>query len=52
MNLILVLLVVQIGQVLLLAVSVFGCFTLFGALVMEAEMQQHWTGAGNLHAQG
>ncbi|WP_340539345.1 hypothetical protein [Nocardioides sp. GXZ039] len=43
-NLILVLLVVQIGQVLLLAVTVFAFFLLFGALVMTKAVQESWTG--------
>lgn len=42
-NLILVLLVVQIGQVLLLAVAVFAFFLLFGCLVMTKEVQDAWT---------
>ncbi len=44
LNLILVLLVVQIGQILLLAVSVFVFFLLFGALVMTETVQESWTG--------
>lgn len=44
LNLILVLLVVQIGQILLLAVSVFVFFLLFGALVMNVNVQETWTG--------
>lgn len=43
-NLILVLLVVQIGQVLLLAVTVFVFFLVFGALVMTTTVQEAWTG--------
>ncbi|QDH11018.1 hypothetical protein FE634_14250 [Nocardioides dongxiaopingii] len=43
-NLILVLLVVQIGQVLLLAVTVFCFFLLFGSLVMTVDVQNAWTG--------
>ncbi len=42
-NLILVLLVVQIGQVVLLAVSVFVFFLLFGSLVMAQGVQDSWT---------
>lgn len=44
-NLILVLLVIQSVQVLLLAVTVFVFFMLFGSLVMETETQLAWTGA-------
>jgi hypothetical protein len=44
LNLILVLLVVQIGQIVLLAVSVFVFFVLFGALVMTVSVQEAWTG--------
>ncbi len=44
LNLILVLLVVQVGQVLLLAVAVFGFFLLFGGLVMTKDVQDAWTG--------
>ena len=43
-NLILVLLVVQIGQVLLLAVAVFAFFLLFGCLIMTKDVQNAWTG--------
>lgn len=43
-NLILVLLVVQVGQVVLLAVAVFGFFLVFGALVMDEGVQASWTG--------
>jgi hypothetical protein len=42
-NLILVLLVVQVGQVVLLAVAVFGFFLVFGALVMTEGVQESWT---------
>ena len=44
-NLILVLLVIQSVQVLLLSVTVFVFFMLFGSLVMETETQLAWTGA-------
>lgn len=44
-NLILVLLVIQSVQVLLLAVTVFVFFMLFGSLVMETKTQLAWTGA-------
>jgi hypothetical protein len=44
-NLILVLLVIQSVQVLLLAVTVFVFFVLFGSLVMQTETQLAWTGA-------
>ena len=43
-NLILVLLVIQSVQVLLLSVTVFVFFMLFGSLVMETETQLSWTG--------
>jgi hypothetical protein len=43
-NLILVLLVIQSVQVLLLAVTVFVFFMLFGSLVMETSTQESWTG--------
>ncbi|MEJ7834357.1 MAG: hypothetical protein WKF79_15695 [Nocardioides sp.] len=51
-NLILVLLVVQIGQVLLLIVAVFVFFVLFGSLVMTQQVQEAFTGLGegNLHS--
>ncbi len=42
-NLILVLLVIQTVQVVLLAVTVFVFFMLFGSLVMETETQLAWT---------
>lgn len=44
-NLILVLLVIQAVQVLLLSVTVFAFFMMFGSLVMETETQLSWTGA-------
>jgi hypothetical protein len=44
-NLILVLLVIQAVQVLLLSVTVFVFFMLFGSLVMQTETQLAWTGA-------
>jgi hypothetical protein len=44
-NLILVLLVIQSVQVLLLSVTVFAFFMLFGSLVMQTETQLAWTGA-------
>ena len=43
-NLILVLAIAQAVQVLLLALSVFAFFMLFGGLVMEEKVQQNWTG--------
>lgn len=43
-NLILVLLVIQSVQVLLLSVTVFVFFMLFGSLVMETSTQESWTG--------
>jgi hypothetical protein len=47
-NLVLVLVVAQSVQVLLLAVSVFAFFLVFGGLVMTAETQQSWTGVAAL----
>ena len=44
-NLLLVLLVVQAGQVLLLAVSVFGFFVLFGAVAIEPGVVESWIGS-------
>lgn len=43
-NLILVLLVIQAVQVLLLSITVFVFFMLFGSLVMETDTQESWTG--------
>lgn len=43
-NLILVLLVIQTVQVLLLSITVFAFFMLFGSLVMEPETQASWIG--------
>lgn len=48
-NLILVLLVTQAAQVLLLALSVFGFFLVFGGVVMTREVQEGWVG-GEIHA--
>lgn len=48
-NLILVLLVTQIAQVLLLSLSVFVFFMVFGGLVMNHVVQEAWTG-GAVHA--
>ena len=45
-NLVLVLLVVQAGQVLLLAVSVFAFFMLFGAVAIRPEIVESWIGTG------
>jgi hypothetical protein len=47
-NLILVLAVAQAVQVLLLSVSVFFFFLLFGALIMDDQVQENWTG-GEVH---
>jgi hypothetical protein len=47
-NLILVLAVAQAVQVLLLALSVFAFFLLFGAVVMDEQVQENWTG-GPIH---
>jgi hypothetical protein len=43
-NLILVLVVIQATQVLLLAVTVFAFFMLFGSLIMQPEIVETWTG--------
>jgi hypothetical protein len=43
-NLILALLIVQAIQVILLAVTVFVFFLVFGSLVMEPQVQESWTG--------
>ena len=45
-NLVLVLLVVQAGQVLILALSVFGFFLLFGAVAIRPEIVESWIGTG------
>lgn len=47
-NLILVLAIAQAVQVLLLALSVFAFFLLFGAVVMNEKVQGNWTG-GTIH---
>ena len=47
-NLILVLLVIQTVQVVLLSVTVFVFFMLFGSLVMQTETQLAWTGADSV----
>jgi hypothetical protein len=44
-NLLLVLLVVQAGQVLLLALAVFAFFIVFGAVAVTPEVVQAWLGA-------
>jgi len=49
-NLILVLLVIQSVQVLLLSVTVFVFFMLFGSLVMETATQESWTGDSSIPA--
>ena len=49
-NLILVLLVIQSVQVLLLSVTVFVFFMLFGSLVMETATQESWTGRDSIPA--
>ena len=48
-NLILALMIVQAVQVLLLAVSVFAFFLVFGSLVMDGSVQEAWTGLETLH---
>lgn len=45
-NLLLVLLVVQAGQVLFLSLSVFGFFMLFGAVAIRPEIIESWLGTG------
>jgi hypothetical protein len=47
-NLILALVIVQAVQVLLLAASVFVFFLVFGALVMDEQVQLAWTGLDSL----
>ncbi len=47
-NLMLVLAIAQAVQVLLLALSVFAFFLLFGAVVMDEQVQANWTG-GPIH---
>jgi hypothetical protein len=47
-NLILVLLVIQTAQVVLLSVTVFVFFMLFGSLVMEPKTQMSWTGLDSI----
>jgi hypothetical protein len=47
-NLILVLAIAQAVQVLLLALSVFAFFLVFGGVVMDEKVQEHWTG-GTIH---
>jgi hypothetical protein len=51
-NLIAVLLVIQVAQVLLLAVAVFVFFLAFGALTMEQGVQEAWIGAGTHEIKG
>lgn len=51
-NLILVLVIIQAVQVLLLAVTVFAFFMLFGSLVMQPEIVEGWTGAEPTHVPG
>ncbi len=50
-NLLLVLLVVQAGQVLFLSLSVFGFFMLFGAVAIRPEIIESWLGT-HLHRLG
>ncbi len=45
-NLIVVLLVIQVAQVLLLALAVFVFFLVFGALTMKRGVQEAWIGGG------
>lgn len=49
-NLVLVLMVAQAVQVLLLALSVFVFFVVFGAVVMDHGVQVTWIGQGGVHA--
>jgi len=49
-NLLLVLVIAQVVQVLLLSVSVFGFFMIFGGIVMTEGVQQSWTGQEQVHS--
>lgn len=49
-NLVLVLMIAQIVQVLLLSLSVFGFFMVFGGLVMKEQVQQNWTGVDSVES--
>lgn len=51
-NLILVLVIIQAVQVLLLAVTVFAFFMLFGSMVMDPEIVEGWTGVVPTHVPG
>ena len=48
-NLILVLVIAQAVQVLLLSLSVFAFFLVFGGIVMKDHVQEHWSN-GPIHA--
>lgn len=48
-NLVLVLVIIQAVQVLLLSVTVFAFFMLFGALVMDPRIVEGWTGVAPTH---
>ena len=49
-NLVLMLLITQLVQVLLLTLSVFAFFVVFGLLIMEPEVIRQWTGQERLTA--
>ncbi len=51
-NLILVLVIIQAVQVLLLAVTVFAFFMLFGSMVMNPAIVEGWTGVEPTHVPG
>lgn len=51
-NLVLVLLIIQAAQVLLLSLSVFVFFLVFGAIVMEPAIVANWTGGDPHHLPG
>jgi len=49
-NLLLVLVIAQSVQVMLLSLSVFGFFMVFGGLVMKKSVQQSWTDQERVHS--
>jgi hypothetical protein len=51
-NLVMVLLIIQAAQVLLLSLSVFVFFLVFGAIVMEPAIVENWTGGTPHHVPG
>lgn len=46
-NLVLALVVVQLAQVVLMSLAVFGFFLLFGAITMKNQVVEAWTGVGS-----